>query len=127
MQERIDAGVDLQALPGIGPQWDLKLRQLSAEGQKLPESNGPLTPLNSTASNSQGEKEQSSGDFPFLEIEGHHSRQVQVRLSREHAAILSGLREGLKHEHAQLRDGRHVELNADVIRYILEFANRATN
>lgn len=124
--ERINAEIDLQGLPGIGPQWDLKLRQLAMESANP---SGPdHTPAIEDSSSVDSTTDRTVSEaFPMQDVAGHHSRHVQVRLSREHAAILSGLREGLKANHAQLEDGRHVEQNADVVRYLLEFAKSAVS
>lgn len=59
---------------------------------------------------------------PLGPTTGHEysARHIDVRLSRRHAEIIRRIRNGLAARHVQLANGRHVESNGDVLRWLLE-------
>ena len=60
--------------------------------------------------------------FPLVETDGYAARNIQTKLTPEEAADFKRLTEGLRAAHAQLPGGKHVDSNADVVRYLIAYA-----
>jgi predicted amidohydrolase len=55
-----------------------------------------------------------------VDARSHRSRYVATRLSVEQGLVLKSLVVGFQERHVRLRNGRHVEDGAGVIRWLLE-------
>lgn len=67
------------------------------------------------------DKAQASIVFPQAEPPGYVPRYIEAKLGLEHARTFAGLKHGLNAIDARLASGKHVESNADVLRYLLDF------
>jgi hypothetical protein len=54
------------------------------------------------------------------ESPGYIPRHVDLVMDQRHGKVVSLLRAGLFANHAQLRGGRHIENNADTLRWLLD-------
>lgn len=64
-----------------------------------------------------------NGTFPVAEYDGTFAaRLISVRLTPEEAIMFRTLKDGLDAVGARLPDGKHVENNNQVVRYLLHYA-----